>query len=150
MLKSLNMEDEFMIVSTKIVPRYAETDQMGIIHHSVYAIWYEQARTEYFNQVGMRYDEIEKDGIMTPLVELNCKYKIPAYYNQEVEIKTKIIKLTPVKFTLEYDIYNKDGKLINIGLTTLAWADAKTFKIINLQKKKPSMYQHLEKLVEKS
>lgn len=139
-----------MIVSTKIVPRYAETDQMGIIHHSVYAIWYEQARTEYFNQVGMRYDEIEKDGIMTPLVELNCKYKIPAYYNQEVEIKTKIIKLTPVKFTLEYDIYNKDGKLINIGLTTLAWADAKTFKIINLQKKKPSMYQHLEKLVEKS
>lgn len=137
-----------MIVSTKIIPRYAETDQMGIIHHSVYAIWYEQARTEYFNQIGLRYDEIEKSGIMTPLVELNCKYKMPAYYNQEVEIKTKIIKLTPVKFTLEYDIYNKEGKLINIGLTTLAWADSNTFKIINLQKTKPDMYQKLEKLVE--
>lgn len=137
-----------MIVSTKITPRYAETDQMGIIHHSVYAVWYEQARTEYFNKIGMRYDEIEKSGIMTPLVELNCKYKMPAYYNQEVEIKTKIIKLTPVKFTLEYDIYNKDGKLINIGLTTLAWADSNTFRIINLQKTKPDMYQKLEKLVE--
>lgn len=136
-----------MIVTTKIIPRYAETDQMGIIHHSVYAIWYEQARTEYFNKIGFRYNEVEKNGVMTPLVELNCEYKKPAYYNQEVEIKTKIIKLTPVKFILEYDIYNQENELINIGKTTLAWADAKTFKIINLQKKYPEIYQKIEKTV---
>ena len=130
-----------MIVTTKIVPRYAETDQMGIIHHSVYAIWYEQARTEFFNEIGFRYDEVEKNGVMTPLIELNCEYKRPAYYNQAVEIRTKIIKLTPVKFILEYDIYNQENQLINIGKTTLAWADAKTFKIINLQKKYPEVYQ---------
>lgn len=137
-----------MISTTKIVPRYAETDQMGIIHHSVYAIWYEQARTDFFNQIGMKYDEIEKNGIMTPLIELNCKYKRPAYYNQEVEIRTRIIELTPVKFTLEYRIYNKEEELINIGKTTLAWADKETFKIINLKKAHPEMYQELEKLVE--
>ena len=45
-----------MEVITKIIPRYAETDQMGIIHHSVYAVWYEQARTEYFTKVGMKYE----------------------------------------------------------------------------------------------
>lgn len=138
-----------MIATTKILPRYAETDQMGIIHHSVYAIWYEQARTDFFNQIGIRYDEIEKNGIMTPLVELNCKYKKPAYYNQEVEIRTKIIELTPVKFTLEYNIYDVDENLINIGRTTLAWSDKKTFKIINLKKTNPDMYEKLEKLVEK-
>lgn len=138
-----------MIAKTKILPRYAETDQMGIIHHSVYAIWYEQARTDFFNQIGMRYDEIEKIGIMTPLVELNCKYKRPAYYNQEVEIRTKIIELTPVKFTLEYNIYDEDENLINVGKTTLAWSDSKTFKIINLKKTHPEMYEKLEKLVEK-
>ena len=137
-----------MIVTTKIVPRYAETDQMGIIHHSVYAIWYEQARTEFFNEIGFRYDEVEKNGVMTPLIELNCEYKRPAYYNQEVEVRTKIIKLTPVKFILEYDIYNQENQLINIGKTTLAWADAKTFKIINLQKKYPEVYQLIEKTVE--
>lgn len=137
-----------MIVTTKIVPRYAETDQMGIIHHSVYAIWYEQARTEFFNEIGFRYDEVEKNGVMTPLIELNCEYKRPAYYNQAVEIRTKIIKLTPVKFILEYDIYNQENQLINIGKTTLAWADAKTFKIINLQKKYPEVYQLIEKAVE--
>ena len=89
-----------MEVVTKIVPRYAETDQMGIIHHSVYAVWYEQARTEYFTKVGMKYDEIEASGLMTPLVELNCKYKRPAYYNQEVEVRTKLIELSPAKFTV--------------------------------------------------
>lgn len=138
-----------MISITKILPRYAETDQMGIIHHSVYAIWYEQARTDFFNQMGMRYDGIEKKGIMTPLVELKCKYKRPAYYNQEVEIRTKIIELTPVKFTLEYNIFDRDENLINVGKTTLAWSDSKTFKIINLKKTHPDMYQELEKLVEK-
>ena len=137
-----------MIVTTKIVPRYAETDQMGIIHHSVYAIWYEQARTEFFNEIGFRYDEVEKNGVMTPLIELSCEYKRPAYYNQEVEVRTKIIKLTPVKFILEYDIYNQENQLINIGKTTLAWADAKTFKIIKLQKKYPEVYQLIEKTVE--
>lgn len=137
-----------MIGKTKILPRYAETDKMGIIHHSVYAIWYEQARTDFFNQIGLRYDEIEKMGIMTPLVELNCKYKRPAYYNQEVEIRTKIIEITPVKFTLEYNIYDMDENLINIGRTTLAWADSKTFKIINLKKNNLGMYTKLKELVE--
>lgn len=137
-----------MIAKTKILPRYAETDQMGIIHHSVYAIWYEQARTDFFNQVGLRYDEIEKMGIMTPLVELNCKYKKPAYYNQEVEVRTKIIEITPVKFTLEYNIYDMDENLINIGKTTLAWADSKTFKIINLTKTNLELYKKFEELLE--
>lgn len=137
-----------MIHKTKIIPRYAETDQMGVIHHSVYAIYYEQARTDFFNEIGLRYDEIEKSGIMTPLVELNCKYKRPAYYNQEIEIRTRITELTPARFTVQYDIYDKDENLINIGTTTLAWADIKTFKIINLKKVNPEMYDKLEKLVE--
>lgn len=138
-----------MINITKIVPRYAETDQMGIIHHSVYAIYYEQARTEFFNAIGLRYNEIEAEGLMTPLVELKSKYKKPAYYNEEIEVRTKLIELTPVKFTLQYDIYNKEEQLINVGKTTLAWTDAKTLKVINLKKIKPQIYKELENIVEK-
>ena len=138
-----------MINITKIVPRYAETDQMGIIHHSVYAIYYEQARTEFFNAIGLRYNEIEAEVLMTPLVELKSKYKKPAYYNEEIEVRTKLIELTPVKFTLQYDIYNKEEQLINVGKTTLAWTDAKTLKVINLKKIKPQIYKELENIVEK-
>ena len=137
-----------MEVVTKIVPRYAETDQMGIIHHSVYAVWYEQARTEYFTKVGMKYDEIEASGLMTPLVELNCKYKRPAYYNQEVEVRTKLIELSPAKFTVEYNIYDKDGVLLNIGRTTLALANKETFRVVNLKKERPEMYKIMEDLLE--
>ena len=97
-----------MIGETKVLPRYAETDQMGIVHHSVYAIWYELARTEFLNEIGVRYDELEKNGIITPLVSLNCEYKKPAYYNQEVTIRTKLIKLTSARFVVEYRVYNKD------------------------------------------
>ncbi len=137
-----------MEVVTKIIPRYAETDQMGIIHHSVYAVWYEQARTEYFTKVGMKYDEIEASGLMTPLVELNCKYKRPAYYNQEVEVRTKLVELSPAKFTVEYNIYDKDGVLLNIGRTTLAWANKETFRVVNLKKERPEMYKMMEDLLE--
>lgn len=139
-----------MIGITKIVPRYAETDQMGVVHHSVYAIWYEQARTEFLNKIGIRYEEMEKQGIMTPLIELNCKYKRPAYYNQEVEIRTKMTELTPVRFTIQYEIYDQNQNLINIGTTKLAWTDSKTFKIINLKKIDLELYKKMEELVEKS
>lgn len=137
-----------MINAVSIVPRYAETDKMGIIHHSVYATWYELARTEYFNTIRLRYDELEESGLITPLVELNCKYKKPAYYNREVAVETKLIELTPAKFVLQYDIYNKEGDLINTGTTLLAWADSKTFKLINLKKSRPELYAKLEDLVE--
>jgi acyl-CoA thioester hydrolase len=136
-----------VIFTSKIIPRYVETDQMGIVHHSVYAIWYEQARTEYFNSIGIRYDEIEKSGIITPLIELNCNYKKPAYYNQEIYIKTKLIELTPATFTVEYNIYDKDEELINIGVTKLVWADAKNFKITNLKRRNFEMYKKLEQLL---
>ena len=55
---------------SKIVARYAETDQMGIVHHSVYPVWYEVARTDFIKQVGMTYTQMEQIGIMLPLVEL--------------------------------------------------------------------------------
>lgn len=137
-----------MIDTINIVPRYAETDKMGIVHHSVYAIWYELARTEYFNKVGLRYDEIEEMGIITPIIELTCKYKLPAYYNSEVSVKSRLISLTPAKFIMRYDVYNTDGNLINTGTTTLAWTDAKTFRILNLKKAFPDIYSKLSELVE--
>lgn len=55
--------------------RYAETDQMGIAHHSNYAIWFEVARTDFIKAAGISYTDVEKEGIITPLTSLECKYK---------------------------------------------------------------------------
>lgn len=67
-----------MITETQIVVRYAETDQMGIAHHSNYAVWFEQARTEFIRSLGITYGEMEKNGVMMPLTKLETVYKIPA------------------------------------------------------------------------
>ncbi len=142
------LRSEADMTITKIVPRYAETDQMGIIHHSVYAVWYEQARTEMLNQIGMPYDELERKGIVSPIVELNCRYKRPAYYNREVEIRTRIVKVTPVKCVIRYDLYDTEGNLINVGETTLGWLDLETRAIVSIQKALPEFYEKMLEMVE--
>ena len=79
---------------THIIARYAETDQMGIIHHSVYPVWYEAARTEYIKMAGITYTQLEQQGVMLPLTELTCRYLRPVHYEDEVVIETETIRLT--------------------------------------------------------
>ena len=94
-----------MISQTKITVRYAETDQMGIVHHSVYPIWYEAARTEAIKKIGMTYSTLEKNGVMIPLVELNCRYIFPAEYEDVLTINVEIAKLTPARIVFNYQIF---------------------------------------------
>ena len=77
---------------TKITVRYAETDQMGVAHHSVYAVWYEVARTEFAKKYIIPYSEAEKIGIMMPVAELTSKYYKSAFYEDELTQKLKIIR----------------------------------------------------------
>lgn len=137
-----------MVSVTKIVPRYAETDQMGFVHHSVYAIWYEQARTELLNQAGIPYDAIEAAGVISPLVELKCQFKRPARYNKEVTIYTKITKVTPAKCVLQYELYDAEEILLNLGETTLTWLDAKTGNLVSIKKVLPDVYEKMLAMVE--
>lgn len=138
-----------MISETKITVRYAETDRMGIVHHSVYPIWYEAARTEAIKKIGITYSEMERNGIMTPLAELNCKYILPAEYEDVLTIKVGISKLTPARIVFEYEVY-KTGieKPINTGSTVHAWV-GKDLRPINLKRQFPDIFEKLSKLVTK-
>ena len=136
-----------MISQTKITVRYAETDKMGIVHHSVYPIWYEAARTEAIRKIGMTYSALEKNGIMTPLVELNSRYIFPAEYEDVLTICVEISKLTPARVVFNYQIF-KEGidKPINTGSTVHAWV-GKDLKPINLKKQYPEIFEKVTKLV---
>ncbi len=136
-----------MYTESKIVVRYAETDKMGIVHHSVYPIWYEVARTDFIKKViGISYSEFEKMGIMTPIVELNSKYISPADYEDELLIKVFIRKLTPARIEFEYEVKKEqDEKIINKGYTVHAWV-SKDLKPLNMKKKYPDLYEKLEKI----
>ena len=136
-----------MFSETKIVVRYAETDKMGIAHHSVYPIWYEAARTEAIKKIGISYSEMEKLGIMTPLVELNCKYILPADYEDILSIQVGISKLTPARVIFEYKVYKENNTLINTGSTMHAFV-GNDLKPLNFKKLFPDLYEKMNCLVE--
>jgi acyl-CoA thioester hydrolase len=129
---------------TKLRVRYAETDQMGIVHHSNYYVWFELARDEFIESIGLTYSYIEESGILMPLVETNCKYIIPAKYSQRLIIKTFIEELSPVKIVVGYEVYKEgDNKLMAKGTTKQAFVD-KNLRVLNLKKKNPDLYDKLE------
>ena len=109
--------------STKIRVRYSETDQMGYVYNGNYAQYYEVGRVEMLRSLGMSYGDMEQSGVMMPLLELNCKFIKPAFYDQEITIKTIVKKLPGVRIHFEYELFNEEGELINLGTTTLVFFD---------------------------
>jgi acyl-CoA thioester hydrolase len=124
-----------MIVSeTYITVRYAETDQMGVVHHSNYAVWFEAGRTDFIRKLGLPYSKIEESGAMLPLIELKCRFKGFARYEDEIIIRTNIQEYTGTRLLFHYEIFKAGSdKIITEGETTHCWADGK-LKPVNLKK----------------
>lgn len=115
------------VYESKVKVRYKETDQMGIVHHANYAQYYEIARTECFEACSkMSYAKMEEEGVMLPILELQCKFLKPAYYNEVLTIKSIVKELPSVRLTVEYEIYNEEGTLINVGKTILVFVNRET------------------------
>lgn len=96
--------------------QYYETDQMGIIHHSNYIRWFESARIWYMQQIGVDYAEMERAGIISPVLEVNCVYKSMVHFGDVVEIIPKVEKYNGVKLELSYQIVDKEsGELRTLG-----------------------------------
>jgi acyl-CoA thioester hydrolase len=132
---------------TKLKVRYAETDQMGIVHHSNYYVYFEAAREDFIIGAGISYKDIEDMGIMMPLVETQCRYLEGAKYPDNLIIETSLEELSPAKVALQYNVIREtDGKLLSKGKTIQAFVDSKTFRIVNLKKKHPELWDKLEKL----
>ena len=125
---------------SRITARYAETDQMGIVHHSVYPVWFEVARTEFIRRAGMSYTEMEQAGVMLPLAELTCRYYFPARYEDEVTITVGIQTFTPARIAFSYEVRRAaDGKLLARGTTLHGWTD-RTLRPVSLKKRFPEIY----------
>jgi len=104
---------------TEIRVRYAETDQMGIVHNSNYLIWFEVGRSEFCRARGFSYKEMEeKENALMVVAESYCRYKSPAYYEDLLTIRTKIEELRSRSLRFVYEIYRaSDETLIAEGET---------------------------------
>ncbi|NLY19053.1 MAG: acyl-CoA thioesterase [Clostridiaceae bacterium] len=134
-----------MVSETNLIVRYQETDQMGIVHHSVYPIWFECGRTDLIKCAGMTYSQMEKEGVFLPLIELKCRYFYPANYEDEIVVKTGVLEMSPSRIIFKYSVYKKGfEKEIASGQTEHAWVNDK-FKPVNLKKYRPEIYMKIKK-----
>lgn len=85
-----------------VVPRYAETDKGGVVHHSVYPVWLEMGRTELLRANGIAYRDLEAEGIYFVVAELRIKYRRPAFYDEELKLETTCSNVTPSKVEHSY------------------------------------------------
>ncbi len=135
-----------MKCETHITARYAETDQMGIIHHSVYPVWFEAARTDLIKYAGITYTQFEQQGLMLPLAELTCKYYRPVRYEDEVIIESDLIRLHHAKLVFRYRVM-LNGELMAEGTTTHGVVSRETFRPVSLKKVMPDFYAALQEAV---
>jgi acyl-CoA thioester hydrolase len=107
---------------TTVRVRYAETDRMGLLHHANYFVLFEIGRTELLRARGLSYRELEDAGHLLVIIDLGCKFKKPAYYDDLLTIRTTVVRVTHVKIVHKYEVL-RDGAQLAEGHSTLACVD---------------------------
>ena len=106
--------------------RYAETDQMGVVHHAVYPVWFEVARSSLSRACGMPYARWEQQGYYLMVTDLSCRYRRPARYDEEVTIWTRVAEVASRRVVFEYRVVGGDGTLLVEGETRHTVVDKAT------------------------
>ncbi|MBI1343364.1 MAG: YbgC/FadM family acyl-CoA thioesterase [Terrimonas sp.] len=115
------------ISSTTIRVRYAETDQMGVVYHGNYFAWFEYARAEAIREMGLTYADMEKMGIIMPVIDVHARFLRPARYDELVTVKT-MLKELPLHHKIEFhhEVYNEKEQLLTTGRIILYFMDKTT------------------------
>ena len=126
--------------------RYYETDKMGITHHSNYIRWMEEARIDFLECIGYGYAQLEHDGIISPVIGVECQYKHPTTFDDEVKITVSVDEFKGVRLVIAYTMTNATtGELVLTGKTVHCFTDEKGKPII-LKKQFPEFDDALRKL----
>lgn len=123
----------------EIKAQYYETDQMGIVHHSNYIRWFESARIDYMDQVGISYKKMEESGIIIPVLSVSCKYRKMTYFGDTVLVTPKVKSYNGIRLILSYEVRNKEtGEINTVGETSHCFLN-KEGKILTLKKAAPEI-----------
>lgn len=106
--------------------RYAETDQMGVVHHGNYALYLEIARIEWLRKLGVSYKKMEEDGVALPVVSLSVKYKKSIQYDDVITVKTMLKKPPSASVEFDYEILNDFGQILSTANVVLVFVDLKS------------------------
>ena len=108
--------------------RYGETDQMGVVHHGNYALYFEMARIEWLRELGVSYKAMEESGIALPVVNLTVNYRKPLFYDDELIVTTRLKGLPTATIKFEFEIQNQNKELCSTAEVTLGFLNNATRK----------------------
>lgn len=126
--------------------RYAETDQMGVVYHANYLVWCEIGRTRLIKDLGFNYAEMEKEGVLSPVVNIQFSYKFPAKYGETVTVSTWVEQYTGVKVIYGYEIVNELGEICVTGTSEHVCVMKDSFRPISIKRKFPKWHEAYEKI----
>ena len=140
------MKKEIIQYTRKVA--YYETDKMGIVHHSNYIRWFEEARIDFLSQIGLPYSKMEEEGIMIPVLSAACEYKYAMRFGQRFQITLRFVSFTGVKFRVLYEVNDEDtGKLHATGESGHCFV-TNTMIPIRMKKEYPDIYRRLMEYVQ--
>ncbi|MCR4600965.1 MAG: acyl-CoA thioesterase [Clostridia bacterium] len=126
---------------------YHETDKMGIIHHSNYVKWMEEARIEFMDHIGMSMVQLESHGISIPVSKISVDYRKPVYFDDVIQIILKVEKYSGVKAVLSYEFVREDtGETVTSAKSHHGFL--KDGRVVSLKKALPEMHGYMQAAAE--
>lgn len=116
--------DPARAVETPLRVRYAETDQMGVVYHANYLVWFEIGRTEYCRAAGLPYRSMEDAGVRILVTEAECRYRQPARYDDALRVRASLSGLASRGLSFHYEIVDAQGHVLADGATRHLFADS--------------------------
>lgn len=141
--KSVNV---MYTVLKDIQVRYGETDQMGVVYHANYIIWFELGRTELINSLGLSYVEMEEKGIISPVIDVQASYKKPVRYGDKVKVRTYVKKYDGIRVTYHYEVINGNDEVCVTGESVHICVRKESFRPIAIRKHLPEWHEAYEKV----
>jgi len=118
-----------IINSTQIRVRYADTDQMRVVHHAKFIEYFELGRSSLIRSLGMSYAELEARGVSLPVIEAFAKYRRPAFYDELINVESRISELPKASLRIEYQVRREDKvDILAEGYTVHGFLNSSTNK----------------------
>ncbi|QST01694.1 acyl-CoA thioesterase [Pontibacillus sp. ALD_SL1] len=130
-----------MITTTEVKVRYQETDQMGVVYHANYLVWFELGRTAFIEALGFQYHEMESSGVVSPVVDANIQFKTPLRYGQTAIVNTWLEYYDGIRVTYGYEIQTPNGEVAVTGATKHVCVKKESFKPVSIRRVFPEWHE---------
>lgn len=128
-------------VTTPIQVRYQETDQMGVVYHANYLVWFEIGRTAFIEDLGLSYYKMEQAGVVSPVINAQIDFKQPIRYGQAASVHTWVVTYDGLRTTYGYEITDEEDNIAVSGTTEHVVVKKENFRPISVRRKFPEWHQ---------